>query len=391
MKAEKYFPTDPKKIVIVQPDSIPRELQERPYWACWHTTKKPLQAKTGLPSARVNVVGDWVDFDSAKVAFFSQSAWGMGTLLNGDGLAVVDIDGCIHDGKIEPLAIAVLRDLGVGFVEISPSGTGLHGWGFASGSFRTRLKVRGLEVEFFSHSRFMTVTGCALWNDGFKLLNTDIFDVGRCPHATEETEDKEETEETEETESNTSISSLSTFASIELSGKAYELPSGCVVTAFGHRHKALFALARFVKGIHPNATKSERKAVVLTWKQMFNDQMATKDFGESWLDFEHAWSRVKYPLGESLSGAIEKMSEFEVPDSVAEYGTGLGRLYQLSRALAALSKDGVFFVALRPVGAALGVDHSTLSRQLNRLIEDGVLTVVSGSVVNRAARRLVFA
>jgi hypothetical protein len=80
---------------------------------------------------------------------------GVGFVLNGDGIACIDLDHCIVDGRLTDLARGVLAAAAGAYVEVSPSGTGLHVWGLAS----VGKGVRRDGVEVYDRGRYMTVTG----------------------------------------------------------------------------------------------------------------------------------------------------------------------------------------------------------------------------------------
>ena len=384
MSTAKQFPAERRFIQPMNFDGIPQELRSRPYWACWHTEKIALQAKAGLPKARVNQYKEWAPFEVAKSAFERFDGWGVGTLLTGDGLAVVDIDKCILDGEIDPRATEALAMLNIGYVEYSPSGSGLHGWGLLPGTYSTRPVLAGLEVEFYTKKRFMTVTGQVLWDNGIHLINGEHLKRYRKPDASEDKEDNEDLE------SHSSFSSASSVASMMIQGKNCHLPIGCIPTGYGQRNEAIFEFARFVKGKHPNADKAMRKHYV---GKLFADHgamVATKDIGDSYVDFEYAWPRVKYPFGQEWTKATSLMDGFPAPPNVAEWGQRLCKTYQLCRALESMSPDGVFFVALKPAGDALGCDEATVSRHLLLLIDEKVIAIEESHIPNKKARRFKF-
>jgi primase-polymerase (primpol)-like protein len=80
---------------------------------------------------------------------------GLGFVLNGDGIACVDLDHCIDGGVLAPWAQLILDRTPATYVEVSPSGTGLHIFGFA----HVGLGRNKGGVEFYDRGRYMTVTG----------------------------------------------------------------------------------------------------------------------------------------------------------------------------------------------------------------------------------------
>lgn len=84
----------------------------------------------------------------------SRTGDGIGFMLGG-GVGCIDLDHCLDGGRVSPLARRVLDALPDTYVEVSPSGTGLHVFGLLPE--RAGRKVAGVEV--YSRARFMTVTG----------------------------------------------------------------------------------------------------------------------------------------------------------------------------------------------------------------------------------------
>jgi hypothetical protein len=385
---KRLFPSHRSGILAPNFDQIPQHLKDRPYWCFWREKKIPTRLEYGMiKKGATNVPSDWLAYHEAVERYHAHKGWGIGMLLNGDGLVAIDIDGCVHDGKPSTESLAVMRHHGVGYVEFSPSGTGLHGYGYADlrDIKKTRFTLCDTKVEIYAHSRFMTVTGHAIRDSGITELPLLVKAL-----QTHASEDKEEKEDIEDMESHSSLSSASSLAFMMIEGKNCQLPVGCIPTGYGQRNEAIFEFARFVKGKHPTADKAMRKHYVGKWFADHELQIATKDIGDSYVDFEYAWSRVKYPYGEEWSKAKSLMDSFAVPPDVAEYGQRMCKTYQLCRALESMSTDGVFFVAMKPAGEVLGCDEATVSRQLLLLIKEEVIKIKESHVPNRKARRLVF-
>jgi len=80
---------------------------------------------------------------------------GVGFVLNGDGIAAIDLDHCVTDEGLEPWAADIVARCAGTYIELSPSGTGLHIFGYATvGHGR-----RGVGVEVYDRGRYFTVTG----------------------------------------------------------------------------------------------------------------------------------------------------------------------------------------------------------------------------------------
>lgn len=140
--------------------AIPAEMRAADRWMRWRLvprtdraggvkmTKVPTQL-SGAP-AKSTDPSTWAGYDAAAA---SKVGDGLGFAC-GAGFACIDIDKCMVDGVPDERAQRLL-DLNPGaYVELSPSGTGLHIWGIApEGPGRTRS-----DFEFYSVGRYITVT-----------------------------------------------------------------------------------------------------------------------------------------------------------------------------------------------------------------------------------------
>ena len=98
----------------------------------------------------------WRDYSTAAAAVSRCGMDGVGFVLNGDGIACIDLDHCIReDGSLEPWAAEIVAACPMTYMEISPSGTGLHIFGLAE--VGTGRRCGGVEV--YDRGRYMTVTG----------------------------------------------------------------------------------------------------------------------------------------------------------------------------------------------------------------------------------------
>jgi len=76
----------------------------------------------------------------------------------GGGIGCIDFDDVIVDDVLDPQVEAWLKECPRTFVEVSPSGTGLHVWGLLPEERGTRRVVNGVSVEAYSYGRYITVT-----------------------------------------------------------------------------------------------------------------------------------------------------------------------------------------------------------------------------------------
>lgn len=141
-------------------NKIPTELCKRPRWVRYSARKVPLT--TVAKAASSTDPETWTTYKEASV---SKVGKGLGFVLNGDGLVCIDIDHCITDGRLSDRAQQILTTLPSTYVEISPSGKGLHVWGY--GTLPHGMKRNGIEI--YGNGRYMTVTGNR-WRDSANTL-----------------------------------------------------------------------------------------------------------------------------------------------------------------------------------------------------------------------------
>jgi primase-polymerase (primpol)-like protein len=120
-----------------------------------YSARKVPLTTTGRAASSTNP-GTWTTYSEAAA---SKAGVGVGFVLNGDGLACLDLDHCLEDGKPTPAARRFLYKLPRTYIEVSPSGTGLHVWGFAEVPTGRHVTVDGLSVEVYGRGRYLTVTG----------------------------------------------------------------------------------------------------------------------------------------------------------------------------------------------------------------------------------------
>lgn len=134
---------------------VPSELAERPRWVRYSARKVPLTV-AGEAASSMDV-RTWCDYASAVR---SRAGVGVGFVLNGDGIACLDLDHCLDErGRLASWARAVVDMLPDTYIEVSPSGDGLHVWGYGRVGNRCRVPVPGGSVEAYSAGRYITVTG----------------------------------------------------------------------------------------------------------------------------------------------------------------------------------------------------------------------------------------
>lgn len=132
---------------------IPSAMLERNRWIRRSNTKVPLTV-TGDPASSTNP-NTWASYQDAVR---SNVGAGLGYVL-GDGIGCVDLDHCLHDGLPTQAANRIINQYPGNYIEISPSGDGLHIWGLADETAGTKRTEHGITVERYSTGRYITITG----------------------------------------------------------------------------------------------------------------------------------------------------------------------------------------------------------------------------------------
>lgn len=83
----------------------------------------------------------------------------MGFVLDwADRLVCIDLDHALLDGELRPWARRIVDQVPETYIEVSPSGTGLHIWGFGSVERGRRIRRGDSAVEVYDRGRYITVT-----------------------------------------------------------------------------------------------------------------------------------------------------------------------------------------------------------------------------------------
>lgn len=85
---------------------------------------------------------------------------GLGYVLaEGDGVVCIDLDHCITGGEVAAWAREILDASPPTYVEVSPSGKGLHVWGLGHLDRGRVIRDGQRAVEVYSQGRYIAVTG----------------------------------------------------------------------------------------------------------------------------------------------------------------------------------------------------------------------------------------
>lgn len=129
---------------------IPAELRTLDRWVCWTPAKRPIQIDGSVATSTDPAT--WTSY--SRVRAHKRKGFVLGA-----GIGCIDLDHCVSGTRVTRAASALLDRLPDTYVELSPSGTGLHIWGFLPEEPGFRRTIDGLSVERYSRGRYITVTG----------------------------------------------------------------------------------------------------------------------------------------------------------------------------------------------------------------------------------------
>jgi primase-polymerase (primpol)-like protein len=131
-------------------------------------SRRPITA-TGAAASSTNPA-TWATYAAVRDA---KAGHGVGFML-GEGIGCIDLDKCLTNGRLESWAQAIVDRCPATYIEVSPSGTGLHIFGYLTPA-PGRGQRAGVRIEVYSRDRFMTVTG-RRWNGAPSTL-ADITEL----------------------------------------------------------------------------------------------------------------------------------------------------------------------------------------------------------------------
>jgi hypothetical protein len=158
----------PKPVALkVIPEPIPAELKALDQWLIWryfwkaelgHFDKPPLDANKSGNAGKSTDPKTWASFEKVFSSYQLGHYDGIGiAITQKNGVVAFDLDGCRDPvtGIIAEWALAIVRRLRT-YWEISPSGTGLRGFGYGC---KPGSRCRSGDFEMYSDGRYVCVTG----------------------------------------------------------------------------------------------------------------------------------------------------------------------------------------------------------------------------------------
>lgn len=157
---------------------VPADLAAGTRWLRWRrvvrngrTTKMPVTI-TGATASSTDPA-TWSSYADAAASSVGD---GLGVvLLEADDIVCVDLDHVLVDGQLLPAAAWLFERLPRTWVEVSPSGDGLHVFGRAASlrAGRRFVTLDGVSLEAYPHGRYMTVTGQRFGDSPLELADID--------------------------------------------------------------------------------------------------------------------------------------------------------------------------------------------------------------------------
>ncbi|NNC24222.1 hypothetical protein HKX42_10300 [Salinisphaera sp. USBA-960] len=358
----------------INTESLPQDLVQRDNWLLWRqesSGKVPYQAQA--PQVRANPTdhSTWASFDATRSAYHPQRDAGIGFALDGE-VAAVDID-----GDTSSKAVDLLHEVGCGYIELSPSGNGLHGWGLFDGELpRKKVVVDGISVEIYNSSRYMSVTGNTICHG--QLLPLSGIEKIYHPPATQ-------------------VSTSHPKSNARQSNSGTRQYPRCEILRFlppetGKRNEYLYKLARHLKACYPERRAKDMLDIVQQWFEQAKPYIATQDFMESWSDFTRAWETIQFSEGEGIESLlVDVESDPDVAGVPPVFTSHAMFLAKVCRRLQNHSGDEPFYLSARKAGELLGIHWTNAARQLNGLVSVDVLQLVEkGTKTSRKARTYWF-
>lgn len=164
---------------VITPHRGIEPLKQYPQWILWAlagSDKIPLSANT-LEVGDTHAASFWTDY---KTAFAVSKATGykMGFVFTkNDPFYFLDIDHCVQNGEMTPIAVELLSQLQGAAVGYSSSGTGLHVFGRANVTDDRRVKEANGLFELYTHGRFVALAGESFNGDADSEHSTALSQI----------------------------------------------------------------------------------------------------------------------------------------------------------------------------------------------------------------------
>ena len=136
---------------------MPSAMARRRQWVRRTDSKVPLSVVG--PKVRPASSTDPETWSTYSAVSRSTAGAGLGFVLSVmDRLVCIDLDHALLDGELRPWARRIVDRLPETYIEVSPSGTGLHVWGFGTLERGRRIRRGDSSIEVYDRGRYITVT-----------------------------------------------------------------------------------------------------------------------------------------------------------------------------------------------------------------------------------------
>lgn len=154
-------------------DPVPAELRRRRQWVRHTDRKVPLAVTGGRVTAASSTAPDtWASY---RTALRSSAGAGLGFVLTAeDGLVCIDLDHALVEGELLPWAREIVDRVPRTYVEVSPSGQGVHVWGYGEVGRGRRIRRGETAVELYDRERYICMT-----REPFKGAPSKLADLTR--------------------------------------------------------------------------------------------------------------------------------------------------------------------------------------------------------------------
>ncbi len=184
------------------------------------------------------------------------------------------------------------------------------------------------------------------------------------------------------------FSAVSAVSAVSATSSPSEIVQATLPTTAHQRNEKVLALAR---GLKLNCGLGYADAVehVRHWHTLALPFITTKHLSETIGDFEHAWDRVRHPLGMNVvDAAALQVDPSDLPDAALQYPQDdpMRRLIGLCAALAKINEGSRFFLSSHDVARRLDLEPMQAYRMLRVLVRDAVLDLAENGNERRATR-----
>ena len=159
--------------VFAHRNPFPKEMVAMTRWIRYSKSKIPLTPDDDI--AKSNDPRTWSDFGWVKD---SKAGVGIGFVFHADGIFGIDLDNAFDDeGNLKEWASKLIEQMPATFIEVSPSGKGLHIIGKGTVGQGRKIAFDDGAIEVYDRGRYFTMTGKPFAKSFLKLSKIDSSSV----------------------------------------------------------------------------------------------------------------------------------------------------------------------------------------------------------------------